>query len=232
MKQLLALALVMLALSAHGEGGIFAKEPAFQTDAYGALAYDAKSRAWAYAIKVGEKGRATSIAAKLCGPSCEVHGPFEQCAAVAANDAVVGYGSGPDRLAAETSARDKCGKDCSVAVWGCNQLADAERFGYHRNTHHPKNYGAITYDASTGAYGTVWDQPGFADAVAVVKGNCGKECRIYMAQAGDCGVLAKGDKGIATGSGVDYKAAETMALAKCGGNTCKVVSWFCNSAPQ
>jgi len=233
MKQWLALVLISFAFGAYGDGGTFGKGPSAQTSSYGALAYDAKTHAWAYAIKVPEKARATAIVSKLCGQDCAVLGPFDACGVVVSKGTGVAYGEGPDRAAAESSAQAKCTwGTCEVAVWGCNSLASAEGFSYHHDGEHPKNFGAIAYDKNSGAFGSVWDQPSLADAVAVAKGDCGKECRIYLIQAGDCGVLAKGDGSIATGSGIDYKAAEGVALAKCGSSTCKTLSSFCNSKPK
>lgn len=232
MKQLVALFFLSFALSAYGDGGMFGKEPSAQAITFGALGYDPNTHAWAYAIKTTDKARATAVVARLCGKDCAVYGPFDACGVVVSNAASSAYGEGLDRASAEADARAKakCVDDsCEVAVWGCNTLASAEGFGYRHETSHPKNFGAIAYDSVSGAFGTVWDMASFADAVAVAKGNCGKECRVYVAQGGDCGVLAKGDSSVAVGSGADFKAAEGMALAKCGNGSCKTHAWFCNS---
>lgn len=232
LKRLLTLILLgsLFSAAAHAEGGMFGTGAAAGAKAHGALAYHAETRNWAYAVKSADPVNAMATAARLCGPGCKVFGPFEGCGVVVANGSAVGYGEGPDAPAAEKAAQGRCGSGgCTVAVWGCNQMAAGEGFGFRQESHYPKNFGAITYDASSGAFGTVWDYPSFAAAVAAAKNNCGKNCRIYAAQGGDCGALAGSSGNLATGAGNDAREAEAMALAKCGGGACRTLTWFCNS---
>ena len=231
MKYLLPLIMLALAASAHGAGGVFGTGIAPPGSSYGALAYDVKARAWAYAVKSPDPLRAKAAAAQLCGQDCAVFGPFERCGMVVTNDVDVAYGEGPDRAAAEVAAQGKCAQGgCRVAVWGCNQQSAVEGLGYRRDTTHRKNYGAISYDARSGAFGTVWDHDSFSGAAGLAKAYCGANCRVYVAQAGDCGVLAKGAGGsIVVGEGRDFKTAEAATLTKCGNGGCQVLTWFCNS---
>lgn len=232
MNRLLVLILLnaCFALAAHAEGGRFANAASSPASAYGAAAYDVKTRSWAYGVKFAAPAQATAAVSKLCGPTCLVYGPFEQCGLVATNGSDAAFGEGADMAAAETVAKGKCaGGGCEVAVWGCNPTADREGSGYRRETSHPKNFGAITYDAASGAVGAVWDYASFAAAIAAAKSHCGAACRIYLAQAGDCGALAAGDGAIAIGDGTDFPTAQRKALAKCGKSACRTLAWFCNS---
>lgn len=238
MKQLLALVLFGFVLGVHADGGLSGKPAVPGSDSYGyghgygygALAFNVKTRSWAYAINSSDKAGAVAAVSKLCGSTCGTYGPFEQCGVVVTNGVEVGYGVGPDKLAAENDAQKKCGDEgCQVAVWGCNQASSLERTGFNTNAGHPKNFGAITYDGNSGAFGTVWDYGSFAAAVGAARNACGRYCRIYITQAGSCGVLARGGDSVAVGSGPDYKSAEEIALSKCSSDTCSTVTWFCNS---
>lgn len=243
MKYLLALVLIGLAIGANAEGGVSGKPAASGSDGfgygrgygygYGALAYDLKTRAWAYAVNYSDKAGAMAVVSKLCGPACATYGVFDQCGVVVANGTDIGYGTGPDKVAAEVDAQKRCvGEGCQVAVWGCNLESALEGVGFSTNANHPKNYGAITYDGASGAFGAAWDYGSFPAAVGAARNACGKDCLIYATQLGGCGVLAKGGDSVTVGSGADFKSAEEAALAKCSGGACSTVTWFCNSGSR
>ncbi|GEM_PF-4908187 len=233
MRHFFGLLLLVFAIYAHGAGGLFGKAASANAGTtYGALAYDVKTRAWAYTVKSPDGAGAAATVSKLCGASCSSYGPFEQCGVLASNGTHVGYGAGSTQAAAEGEAIKICGEACQVAVWACNTMSASEGAGFGVATNHRKNFGAIAFDANTGSFGTVWDYGSFQEAVAGAKSHCDKDCRMYVAQSGDCGVLAKGGRSIAVGTGADYRAAEDMARAKCGNDSCETITWFCNAASR
>lgn len=235
MKRMFVLALLnfLLAFAAHAEGGLSLRPTASQATGYGVTAYDVKTRNWAYAIRFPDPASATTVVSKLCGPNCLIGGPFEKCGLIASNGANAGFGEGPDVASAEKAALAKCGSgNCEAAIWGCNSMSAGESAGYRLEAHHAKNFGAIAFDEQSGALGSAYDYGSFGEAVAAAKTNCGKSCRIYLAQAGSCAALARGGSSIATGEGIDGAAAERMALAKCGNAACRTLTWYCNSAQR
>jgi hypothetical protein len=96
---------------------------------YGALAYDAESGAYGWSNDLDDTAAAEAQALANCrehGDNCAVVVDFwNSCAAVAASDAIVAYGLGDTRAAAEHQALGSCaddgGKDCAIQVWSCTE---------------------------------------------------------------------------------------------------------------
>jgi len=92
----------------------------------------------------------------------------------------------------------------------------------------PAAYGAIAYYRPTQAWGTTHAAPSDREArVAALQRCADSRCEVVIGIRNGCGALADGPKRAATASGATRSEAETKALRKCGGETCRIVAWAC-----
>ncbi|HUI18122.1 MAG TPA: DUF4189 domain-containing protein [Alphaproteobacteria bacterium] len=111
-----------------------------------------------------------------------------------------------------TALRDLCVKRCSE---------------------HADSYGAIAYDAESGAVGWSYDFDDSTAAEQFALKNCaehGDGCKVVVHFWNSCGAVAADDDHFATGLGRNRADAETKALAACGGaggGKCEIQAWSC-----
>ncbi|MFI4988474.1 MAG: DUF4189 domain-containing protein [Alphaproteobacteria bacterium] len=96
------------------------------------------------------------------------------------------------------------------------------------------SYGAIAYDAQSGAAGWAFDFDNSAAADRFALSNCAKHgdgCKVVVSFLNSCGAVASGaDDHFATGQALTREQAEAKALAACeanGGGKCKIEAWSC-----
>ena len=99
-----------------------------------------------------------------------------------------------------------------------------------------EHFGALSYDARRGAWGTSWDHLSQQAADEKAQQNCqahGAECQVYVRFQDGCGAFAVGTRGgWGWGTGATKEEAKTLALESCtrSDQGCRVTVWGCNSA--
>jgi hypothetical protein len=90
-------------------------------------------------------------------------------------------------------------------------------------------WGAIAYNGKTGAFGYAIDRKTKREAETEAFSQCGSNCDLIKTFRDSCGVVAVGGKRVVWDTGASREIAETKALRKCGGDTCKIAVWACTS---
>jgi len=90
-------------------------------------------------------------------------------------------------------------------------------------------WGAIAYNTKTGTYGFAVDRKTKREAETEAFSQCGSNCDLIKTFRDSCGVVAVGGKRVVWDTGASREIAETKALRKCGGDTCKIAVWACTS---
>jgi hypothetical protein len=110
-----------------------------------------------------------------------------------------------------------------LALLAAPPLHAAERF-VARN-----NYGAIAYNAATGAYGFSYDQRSRRGALQVALSQCAGSCSETRQFKDSCGAIAasaeRPPRRYALATADTRELVEKAALAKCRG--CEILAWTC-----
>ena len=112
---------VLLACSVGAADAIAARSIKKQ-QLWGAIAYNAKTSAYGYAVDMKSKRDAEAEAFRHCGSGCDTIKTFKNtCGAIAVKPKHVYWDTGASREIAETKVLKKCGggKECTIPVWAC-----------------------------------------------------------------------------------------------------------------
>jgi hypothetical protein len=90
-------------------------------------------------------------------------------------------------------------------------------------------WGAIAYDTKTGVYGYAVDMKSKRDAETEAFRLCGGDCDLIKSFRDACGAVAARPKRVSWETGASRAIAERKALAKCGGDACKIAVWACTT---
>ena len=90
-------------------------------------------------------------------------------------------------------------------------------------------WGSIAYNSKTGSYGFAVDRATKRDAETEAFRLCGANCNLVRSFRNSCGAVAARANRVASDTGASREIAETKALKKCGGDTCKIAVWACTS---
>jgi len=120
LPSVLVLALTLALPAAHPPAGAAKAKPKSN---WGAIAYNARTGAFGYAVDVVSKRDAETEAFRQCGADCDLIRTFRNaCGAVAARPKRAFWDSGASRAIAEAKALRKCGDEaCKIAVWACTR---------------------------------------------------------------------------------------------------------------
>jgi len=92
----------------------------------------------------------------------------------------------------------------------------------------PSFYGAIAYHRDSQSWGTSHEARTAREAKIGALQRCGeRRCEVVIAIRNGCGALADGAKRPAAAAGATRDEAQTKALRKCGGESCRIVAWAC-----
>jgi hypothetical protein len=90
-------------------------------------------------------------------------------------------------------------------------------------------WGAIAYNSRTGGYGFAVDRKTRREAEAEAFSQCGSSCDLIKTFRDSCGAIAVKPKRAIWETGASREIAETKALKKCGGDSCKIAVWACTT---
>lgn len=103
--------------------------------------------------------------------------------------------------------------------------ADAGQCGYQYC------WGAVAFDANTGAFGYSYSYFSEGEAVAAAQQGCGYNCPEVKTFFNQCGAAAIGSNGgFGWGVGLSRAAAENVAMSYCNNYDygCRVLVWSCS----
>lgn len=119
---------LLLAVALTWGGAASAADTCTKPECWGAVGIG-PGDAYGYSYHYGDRNGAIERVRSQC-PRCDRIEPFaNSCASLAsAGNGSAGFGTGPDKQAAQNTALTACrsdgGLDCKTRVWGCSRRAD------------------------------------------------------------------------------------------------------------
>jgi hypothetical protein len=141
-------------------------------------------------------------------------------------------------IATETAQAD-CVSACQASTYCDSEMNASGECGRrlndcYLNECNRKTYGAIAYDAESGAVGWSYDFEAASDAEQKALAGCGEQggnCKVVYDFWNACAALAAAEDGsYAVDHGDSQEDAEGKALAGCaqnGGHGCEIKAWSC-----
>lgn len=215
-----------------------------QNNSWGAIAYSKQDQAAGWSYEKSDKATAERIAMQECvkqgGVRCVVEASFSNaCGAVAADGALVAWGTADTKVNAQQRALTECaksgGKKCAVQASLCS-IPNASTVP-PSSPRPPKqiSWGAIAY--SSADYGAGWSQ-GKGDRATAEReamsicAQRGKACVIETSFNKACGALAADRNFTGSGTSADPREANQKAIDACrkaGGARCALHISFCSN---
>ena len=196
---------------------------------HGAIAYDAKSHHWGWAVKRPSAEAAKKAALGYCnqnaGSGCEVKLEFaNDCGAYArGKNHAGGWGKAKTKDEASSIAVAFCkshgGDNCKLEVWACAESPMEELFG------------ALAYDMATHHYGWAVNYPTQKAADAAARNGCGTGCKVREKFFGTCAAYAtNAAHHFGWAKKATRREAELAAVEACGKEAagCAVKVWGCS----
>jgi len=210
---------------------------------WGAIAYSKTDKVSGWSFEQNDKATADRTALQYCakqgGGKCLVEASFNHaCGAVAADGAIVTWGSSGTRSSAEQRALAECsrvgGKKCDVEAWVCSAPNASSAPPSAPPPPRSVSWGAIAY--SSADMGAGWSQ-GKADRASAEKealtacAQRGKACVLQTAFNKQCGALAADRNLTGWATSADQREAQQKAIDDCkknGGARCVLHISFCS----
>ena len=177
----------------------------------GAVAIDPATRAFSSAWNYQNPDEALAYVIAQCGRQCVGQSFFEDFAYVAISEDDRAWGVSMVSAGDAVRQCQASGNPGCVAVLGASSSAAAVYWFY----------GAVAYDADTGASGSSWNQRRRSDAEAAAKQSCGSEnCWAYVFQGGN-GAIAKSKDGRLFGAWSESARGLIWSVSKEAKKSCK-----------
>jgi len=214
---------------------------------WGAIAYSRVDKAFGYSFELEDQATARKVAMENCrkhGSNCVVETVFSKaCAALAAGENHIGWGTDRTRDGAEKRALSECqatgAKGCAIQTWVCSAPNAASNGGTAAPPSAPPApkaiaWGAIAYSAADMGAGWSQGKGDRATAEREAMATCqqhGKACVLRAAFNKQCGALAADRNYEGSATSTDPREAQQKAIDECrkaGGTRCVLHIMFCS----